>query len=285
MRNKVKIIIRAGMIFLLSYLLFCGWGCKKEVDKAKKHYAQAVEYHQEEVPDKAIEELQKAIQIDSNYAEAHYELGILYEEKEDLRAAFQEFQEVIRINPDYAEAHLHLGTIYHRLRGYSQALTEYQEVQRIDPNFPRIHTAIGNVYYERGIRAWGRAITFNWSYLLPDTTKEITYKSRDDLIRALEGYIDSVDLDTTNAEAFHKLSQAYFLLAQEEYEKAIAVNSADTVAQLQLGLTFSERGYQNRAMEQYEVLKTLHPRAAETLLQVILHKEKDAEDLRKKGLR
>ncbi|MFQ6033188.1 MAG: tetratricopeptide repeat protein, partial [Candidatus Zixiibacteriota bacterium] len=135
------------------------------------------------------------------------------------------------------------------------------------------------------IRAWGRAIKFDWSYLLPDTTKEISYRNRDEIREAIENYISTIDTDTANAAAFSKLSQAYYTLAQEEYEKAIMADSSDTVAQLQLGLTFSEKGYPKKAMEQYEVLKNLSPRAAETLLQVLRHKEQEAKDLRKKGLR
>ena len=255
------------------------------MDKAKKHYELGVEYHQQELADQAIEELQKATKIDPNYAEARYELGVLYQEKEDHKTAFQEFKQAVTINPDYAEAHFRLGTIYHTLRGYSQAITEFEEVLRINPNFPRIHTAIGNVYYERGVRAWGAAIKLDWSYLLADTLTEISYKNKDELKKAIDNYLTIVESDTSNPATFSKLSQAYFTCAQDEYQKAIATDSSDTAAQLQLGLTFSERGYQNKAMDQYEILKNLNPRAADMLLQVIRQKEQELKDLKKRGLR
>lgn len=284
-KNKVKILIWAGLILLVSCFLFHTWGCKKQMDKAKKHYEQAVEYHKQELPDQAIAELYQAIKINPNYAEAHYELGVLYHEKADHNIAVRELKKAIEINPNYAEAHFRLGIIYQVLRGYSQAVAEFEEVQRINPDFPRIHTAMGGVYYERGLRAWGAAIKLDWSYLHPDTSKEISYKNKDELKKAIDDYLTIIEADTANPAILSKLSQAYFFWALDEYQKATAVDSMDTMAQLQLGLTYSERGYQNKAMEQYEVLKNLEPRAANMLLQVIQHKAEETEDLKKKGLR
>ena len=284
-RNKARILIWAGLILLINCFLFCSAGCKKKMDKAKKHYELGVEYHKQELADQAIEELQQAIKIDPNYAEAHYELGVLYHEKENYKAAFREFQQAVKSNPDYAEAHFRLGIIYQVLKGYGQAITEFEEVLKIDPNFLWVHTAIGNVYYERGIKALMRAIKFDWSYLVPDTLKETSYKNKDELKKAIDNYLTTIESDTANAAAFSKLSQAYFTWAQDEYQQAIAVDSSDTIAQLQLGLTFSERGYQNKAMNQYEVLKNLDPRAAEMLLQVLRQKEQEAKALKKRGSR
>jgi tetratricopeptide (TPR) repeat protein len=284
-KNKTKLLVWMGLILLTGSFLLHTQGCKKRTDQAKKHYEQALEYQKQELPDQAIAELHQAIKLDPEYAEAHYQLGVIYHEKTDHNNAVRELKEAIRINPDYAEAHFRLGIVYQVLRGYSQAIAEYEEVQRINSDFPRIHTAMGAVYYERGLRAWGAAIKLDWSYLHPDTSKEISYKNKDELKKAIDDYLTIIESDTSNPATLSKLSQAYYVWAHDEYQKAIAVDSTDTVAQLQLGLTYSERGYQSKAMEQFEILKKLDPRAADMLLQVIQHKEQEAADLKKKGLR
>jgi tetratricopeptide (TPR) repeat protein len=285
-KKEAKILVSGGLILLTGCFLLCTGGCKKRTDQAKKHYEQALEYHKQELADQAIAELHQALKLNPKYAEAHYELGVLYHEKTDHNNAVRELKEAIRIDPDYAEAHFRLGIIYQVLRGYSQAIAEFEEVQRINPDFPRIHTAIGNVYYERGLRAWGAAIKLDWNtYLHPDTSKEISYKNKDDLKKAIDDYLTIIESDTSNPAALSKLSQAYYLWADDEYQKAIAADYQDSVAHLQLGLTYSERGYQNKAMEQQEILKKLDPRAADMLLQVIRHKEEETADLKKKGLR
>jgi tetratricopeptide (TPR) repeat protein len=285
-KNKTKLLVWMGLILLTGSFLLHTQGCKKRTDQAKKHYEQALEYHKQELPDQAIAELHQAIKLEPKYAEAHYQLGLIFHEKTDHNNAVRELKEAIKINPDYAEAHFRLGVIYQVLRGYSQAVAEFEEVQRINPDFPRIHTAIGNVYYERGLRAWGAAIKLDWNtYLHPDTSKEISYKNKDELEKAIDDYLTIIESDTSNPAALSKLSQAYYLWAHDEYQKAIEVDSMDSVAHLQLGLTYSERGDPSKAMEQQEILKKLDTRAADMLLQVIRHKEQEVSDLRKKGLR
>jgi Tfp pilus assembly protein PilF len=285
LRSKVRILIWAGMAILMICLLSYMWGCKQEMDKARKHYELGVEYHKQDQADQAIKELQEAIKIDPNYAKAHYELGVLYHEKQDQSNAVSELLQAIKIDPDYAEAHFLLGGIYQLLRGYDQALKEYEEVLRIDSKFPRIHTAIGNLYYERGLRTWTRAIKLDWNYLIPDTSKETRYKDEDELRKAIENYVNQTQSDTTKPEPYSKLSQAYYTLAQDEYQKAIEINSADTGAQLQLGLTLLERGYLNKAAVQCEALRNLDPKAAGMLSEEIRHREQEAMDLKKRGLR
>lgn len=284
MKNQPNILNWIALILLSSYFLFCSGGCKKQMDKAKKHYDVAVEYHKQELFDQAIAELQQAIKIDPNYAEAHYELGVLYHEKEDYASAFQEFQQAIKISPDYAEAYFRLGIIYQVAERYDQALREFEEVLRINPNFPRIHTAIGSTYHAKGVKTLVKATRLDWSYLIADTLKEISYKNKDELKKAIDNYITATQSDTTNSAVYSKLGQAYCTLAQDEYQKAIAVDSTDTAAQLNLGLTFLEKGYPNKATVQHEILKNLDSRSANMLLQEIRHKEQEAMELKRRGL-
>ncbi len=274
-----------GIVLLMNCLLFYTSGCKKEMDKAKRHYEQALEYREQDLPDQAIKELEQAIKINPDYAEAHYQLGVLYYEKEDFTTAMRELQRAVSISPDHADAHYWLGILFQKLRGYQQALDQFEEVLRINPKFARIHTAVGNVYFERGLRAWGRAIKLDWSYVVPDTLKQISYENKDKLKKAVDDYLNVVESDTTNAAAFAKLSHAYLTWAEDEYQRAVAVDSFDTSAQLQLGLTFSYKGYQNKAMKQYEILKDMEPKAAEMLIQAIRKEQQGAEELKRRGMR
>ena len=123
------------------------------------------------------------------------------------------------------------------------------------------------------------------TYWLPDTLRQLPFKDRDELVKLIEEYQNKSRADTVNAETFSKLSQASFLLAAEEYHKAIQVDSLDTTAQLYLGLTYSEQGYPHKAMAQYEILKKLAPDAGELLLSVLKQKEKEKQHLEelKKG--
>ena len=248
MKKKTRIFGWAGVVLLVSLFLFFSGGCGKKTDQAKEHF----------------------------------ELGVKYFEKQKAKEALQEFKQAIQLDPEYADAHFQLGALFHTLRAYDSATAEYKEVLRINPNYPRIHTALANVYYEIGLRAWGKAVKLDQlAYWEPDTLRQLPFKDRDELLGLIEGYQNKLKADTVDAETISKLSQANFLLAADEYQKAIGANSSDTTAQLYLGLTYSEQGYPAKAMAQHEILKKLDPRAGELLLTVLKQKEKEKEDLKK----
>jgi Tfp pilus assembly protein PilF len=248
MEKKKGILGWTGTVLLVSLFLFFAGTCETKTDQAKKHFDLGVQYLEEQKLDEALRELRHAIQLDSNFADAH----------------------------------LRLGGLYHDLKAYSSAIKEYEEVLRINPNYPKIHTASANVYYERGLRAWVKAAKQDrLTYWFPDTLRQLPFKNRDELVGLIKEYLNKLEADTLDAETFSKLSQANFLLAAEEYQKAIQVDSLDTTAQLYLGLTYSEQGYPHKAMAQYEILKKLTPNAGELLLTVLRQKEKEKQELEK----
>jgi len=246
-KKKARILGWTGTVLVVSLFLFFFSGCGNKRDQAKEHV----------------------------------DLGIAYFEERKAEEALQEFRQAIQVDPDYADAHFHMGGLLHALKAYPSAIKEYEEVLRINPHYPKIHTGMANVYYERGLKAWGRAIKLDrLTYWEPDTLRQLPFKDRDELADLIEGYQEKLRADTVDAETFSKLSQAYFVLAAEEYQKAVQANSSDTTAQLYLGLTYSEQGYPVRVMAQHEILRKLDPRAGELLLTVLKQKENESEDLK-----
>jgi superkiller protein 3 len=237
---------RAKAVLAISLLLFLSWGCGKKTDQAKKHL----------------------------------DLGLQYFEEKQMEEALQELRQAVQLDPDYADAHYYLGGLYHTLRAYSTALKEYREVLRINPDYRRIHTAMANVYYERGLKTWGKAVKLDRvAYWFPDTSRHLPFKNKDELLALIKGYEDKLRADTVDAETLSKLSQAHYLLAVEEYEKAVQVDAMDTSAHLYLGLTYSEQGYPQKASAQQEILAKVDPNAAELLLGMLKQKEKEMESL------
>jgi tetratricopeptide (TPR) repeat protein len=209
-------------------------------------------------------------------AKKHFKVGIQYAEEKQMDQALPELKRAVELDPNYADARFGLGEVYHALKAYSLAVKEFEEVMRLDPNFPKVHTALANLYYERGLMAWGRAVKLDrTSFWFPDTLRKLPYDNRDGLIKLIGEYQNTVKSDTVDAETFSKLSQAYFVLAGEEYQKAVRADPADTTAQLYLGLTYSEQGYPQKAMARYETVKQLAPQMGDLLRSVLEQKEKE----------
>jgi Tfp pilus assembly protein PilF len=255
MRSPKRVVGWVGVVLAISVIAFFLWGCKGKDNKEQ--------------------------------AQKHLEVGVQHFKEKELEEALKELKKAVELDPGYADAHYHLGGLYHALKAYGAAISEYKEVRRLDPAYPRIHTSFANLYYERGLMAWGRAVKFDRiSFWLPDTTRKLPYEDKDGLLKLIEEYSDKVRSDTSDAETFSKLSQAYFVLAAEEYEKAVQANASDTTAQLYLGLTYSEQGYSQKAMAQYKILKKLFPNGADLLIGVLNQKEKEKErleEIKKRG--
>lgn len=216
----------------------------------------------------------------SDQARNHVEAGLEHFKRQEMQEALKEFKQAVQLDPINADAHFYLGGIYHAARAYSASIREYGEVLRINPGYPRIHTAIANVYYERGLKAWGKAVKLDRvAYWLPDTLRQLPFKNRDELLGLIGGYEGTVKADSGDAETFSMLSQAYFLLAADKYETAVKADPADTTGQLYLGLTYSEQGYPYKAMAQYEITKKLDSNQGELLLAVLKQKERERQNL------
>jgi tetratricopeptide (TPR) repeat protein len=244
MHKKIGFTGLTVTLLIISLLLFFTVACGKKAEQAKKHFDQAVQYEEQKMPEEALNEYKQAIQL----------------------------------NPQYAEAHFRLGALYHTLNAYSSAVDEYQKVLEIDPNYRGIHTAMAHVYYVRGMTAWVKAMKLDqMTYWYADTSRQLPYQDKAELLNLIKTYQNSLKSDTTHAEIFSKLSQAYYVLAVDEYQKAIEENPSDTSAILYLALTYSEQGYPQKAMAQYENLQKVDPRAAGVLQKMFDQKEKEKE--------
>lgn len=216
----------------------------------------------------------------SDQSQKHVEVGLEHFKEQEMEEALKEFKQAVQLDPANADAHFYLGGLYHAARAYSASIREYGEVLRINPGYPRLHTAIANVYYERGLKAWGKAVKLDRvAYWLPDTLRQLPFGTREELLGLVEDYEGKARADSGDAETFSRLSQAYFLLAADEYEKAVKADPADTTGQLYLGLTYSEQGYPYKAMAQYEIIKKLDSNQGELLLAVLKQKEREKEGL------
>ena len=215
-------------------------------------------------------------------AEKHFKLGVQYFEEKQMEDALRELRKAVELNPQHTDARYNLGSLYHVLKAYSRAIKEYQELLRINPNYPKVHTAFANLYYERGLMMWSRAVRLDqMAYWLPDTTRKLPFQDKAELTHLVQEYLNKVNVDSADGETYSKLSQAYFILAGDEYELAVEANPMDTTAQLYLGMTYSEQGHTDKAWARYEVIKEFDPSAAQLLNTILEQKEREKADIEK----
>jgi serine/threonine protein kinase/tetratricopeptide (TPR) repeat protein len=108
------------------------------IDKYPKekraHFALANTYGYEEA-DKAIEELNKALDIDPNYAEAYQSLGLYYRYQGAFAKALDLFNKYTSVSPDQASPLDNLANLYFREGRVDEAIEKFREALSIRPDF------------------------------------------------------------------------------------------------------------------------------------------------------
>ncbi len=98
---------------LLGLLLMCSFsGCVSKEKQAEKHFKKGFQHQDQGNLDKALEEYQKALELNPNYAQVYTNLGTVYLGKKDYDQAIESFKKVIELNYWDRKAHYNLGLVY-----------------------------------------------------------------------------------------------------------------------------------------------------------------------------
>jgi tetratricopeptide (TPR) repeat protein len=86
-------------------------------------------------PDKAIEELNKALEIDPNYSDAFNSLGLYYRYQGDFEKALELTKKYASVSPDQANPIDNLANLYFREGRIDEAIAKFKEALRVRPDF------------------------------------------------------------------------------------------------------------------------------------------------------
>jgi len=140
--------------------------------------------------DEAIDILDQALKVNSQYAAAYYQKGLLYEEWDKRKEALKAYKKAIQINPTYEEARLGLASVYGKSVLNDLAVEQLLKVAQTRRNDPELHFKIALEYW----------------YL-------------QDISRAAEHYIRVIAIDPEHLQAHLNLISVYEKL--ENWEKAL----------------------------------------------------------------
>jgi tetratricopeptide (TPR) repeat protein len=113
------------------------------VESAKIHFFLGNAYYAAEMPDSAIAEFQRALELDENYAKAYVNLGIVYDGRRKTWEARKAYTRAIEINPNDVLAYCHLGYNYYAAGEHDVAMDYYNRALEIDPDSPQAHYNLG----------------------------------------------------------------------------------------------------------------------------------------------
>ena len=109
---------------------------------------------------RAIEDLNKAIDLKPKYVQAYFNRGSAYRGKGVYDRAIADYSKVIELNPDYALAYFNRGSAYRDKGVYDRAIADYSKAIELNPDYAL-------AYFNRGLCG---QILQNWRNARSDLT-------------------------------------------------------------------------------------------------------------------
>ena len=140
---------------------------------------------------RAIEDYDKAIEIDPEYAEAYYNRGVANSELGNHRQAIEDYDRAIEINPRYADAYGNRGAVYGLLGNNGKSIEDYDKAIEINPEHARAFNNRGLAYARLGntrqaVEDYSRAVEINPDYVKAYYNRAVAYGELGDRMHAIE---------------------------------------------------------------------------------------------------
>lgn len=85
--------------------------------------------------DQAITDFNRAIELNPNYLSSYFFLAHAYQNKDNYDLAIFNYDKVIELNPNISEAYNNRGVVYQAKGNYKQAEMDYIQALKVNPNF------------------------------------------------------------------------------------------------------------------------------------------------------
>jgi len=153
----------------------------------------------------AIEDYNKALKQDRDFAKAYNNRGLAYEKLGKYQLAIEDFSLSIRTNNHEPLAYLNRGNVFKALSNYQKAIQDYSKAIELNPRKEDFYNNRGDAYlllgqYQQAIEDFNMAIRLNRDYDNAYLNRGIAYEILGNFKEALSDYITSARLGNKQAQ-------------------------------------------------------------------------------------
>lgn len=207
-------------------------------------------------------------------AKSYYKAGLDLKEK-NIFEAIASFKKAVSLDKKFDSAYVELGMAYSRINKNDSALWCYKKALAIQPLMPMANIALGHYYRDVASNMDSAILCYNTSLKTDSLNKMVfyslawCYNAKKEHEKAIPYAVKALEIDNTYKPAYNELGHAYrrtgkFKEAIEQFKKNLSVSVVD-LALLYTGLCYIELKDKEGAMQQYEQLKTINERMAQSL--------------------
>ncbi|MEG4836671.1 tetratricopeptide repeat protein [Microcoleus sp. B9-D4] len=174
--------------------------------------------------DEALECLEKAIEIDSNYARAWANRGDVLESLKRYDEALVSYDKALELDENDPWHWAKRGYLLNNLKHYEEALESFDRAIELDDNDPWDWASRGGVLnnlkrYEEALESYDRALELDANYQWAWRMRGDVLNNLERYEEALESYDRVIELDPNDKLAW--VSRGFFLNNLERYEEAL----------------------------------------------------------------
>ena len=182
--------------------------------------------------DKAIEDYNKAVELNPRNAIAYTNRGVAYKNKQQYERAIEDFNRAIELDPGYANAYYNRGLAYSAKQQYDRAIENYNRAIELNPKYVEAYGGRGTAYgkkhqYERAIEDFNRAIELNPRHANAYSNRGVAYMHKHQYDRAIEDYNKAIELNPKHARAYYNKACVYSLTNRAEEACKMLIQSIE----------------------------------------------------------
>ncbi len=153
---------------------------------------------EKKIYDTAIQDCNKAIELDSTYIDAYYYIGIANNEKKEFNNAIEYFKKAIDLHPNHAKAWNHMGFSYEKLSQFDKAIDSYKIAVGFESTYTLAHYNLANAYnhekqYNLAIESYKKATEIDPDYALAWLFMGYASLERNNYHSALQNFEKAID--------------------------------------------------------------------------------------------
>ena len=159
-----------------------------------------------------------------NLAPAYFNRGVAYLKLGKYARAIEDFDRAVKLDPEFALAYSNRGGVYIELGKYTRAIEDLDQAIRIDPELANAYVNRGGAYlglgeYARAIEDLDRAVRIDPEDTSAWHNRGGAYLGLGEHARAIEDYDQAIRLNPESFRFYHNRGAAYRGLG--EFDRAI----------------------------------------------------------------
>jgi serine/threonine protein kinase/tetratricopeptide (TPR) repeat protein len=186
--------------------------------------------------DLAIQEFQRALELDAHSAEAYQQVSRAYESAGRTALAEESLKKAVALRPDYWDGYNSLGVFYYRQHQYPKAAEALRRVLELTPDNSGAYSNLGLVLGRMGDRSGARqmyekSISLNPTYAVYNNLAGLYYLDGD-YAKAAGAYEKSLKLNDRDFRPWSGLASSYAASgdpakSRAAYQKALQIAGAE----------------------------------------------------------